>query len=151
MSIHSKRGDVTLSTTTVTDSQRGVVEVKNKLGKVTLKLPVMAARSPSELHVKAVPSIDDGLLWAPCIIDNNHAVQINQGHDYYKKVYVPNLTQGVTVQGMDSLLWGLVEAELATTTESTRKLFQELRYEVSKLLRILVEELPDPELDEDSA
>jgi hypothetical protein len=146
--IHAKRDDVTLSTTEITDSAKGIVEVTNKLGTFKLKLPVMTARTPGEVHVKAVDSIDDGLLWSPCLIDGNHAVQINQNHPYYAKVYVPNLAEGVTIQGMDSLLWGLVEAELDATTDSTKKLFHELRYEVSKLLRTLVEDLPDPDLEE---
>jgi glucokinase len=37
---------------------------------------------------------------------------INTGHPYYHKVYIPNLASGVTIQGMDSLLWALAEAEL---------------------------------------
>jgi hypothetical protein len=147
--IHAKMDDVTLSTTEVTNQAKGIVELTNKLGTFRLKLPLMTARTPGEVHVKAVASIDDGLLWAPCLIDGNHAVQINQNHPYYAKVYVPNLAEGVTIQGMDSLLWGLVEAELDATTDSTKKLFHELRYEVSKLLRTLVEDMPDPDLDGD--
>jgi hypothetical protein len=147
-SIHSKESDVTSSTTEVTDAKKNLVEVKNRQGKFTLKIPVLTARSPGEVHVKPVSGIDDGLLWTPCLIDEHHAVQINRGHPYYAKVYVPNLARGVTIQGMDSLLWGLAEAELATTTDSTRKLFEELRFEVSRILRTLVADLPDPDLSE---
>lgn len=73
---------------------------------------------------------------------------LNTGHAYYHKVYVPNLSSGVTIQGMDSLLWALSEAELGSTTEGTKKHFRELRYEVGKLLRDLVEDLPEPDLSE---
>jgi hypothetical protein len=149
--IQAKEEEVTLSKTEITDPKKGWVQLANKQGTFKLKLPVMSARTPGEVHVKGVESIDDGLLWAPCLIDGHHAVEINQGHPYYAKVYVPNLASGVTIQGMDALLWGLGEAELATTTESTRKLFEELRYEVSKLLRTLVEDLPEPDLDKDEA
>ena len=64
---------------------------------------------------------------------------------------MPNLSKGVTIQGMDSLLWGLCVAELSTISDATAKHFEEMRFEVSRLLRKLVEDLPDPEIDEDAA
>ena len=91
--------------------------------------------------------IDDGMLWEPCLIDGHKAVRINRGHPYYHKVYVPNLSSGVTVQGMDSLLWALCAAELGTVNEATKRHFTELRYEVSRLLRRLVDHLPEPDLE----
>jgi len=48
---------------------------------------------------------------------------------------------------MDSLLWALAEAELGTLAESTKELFQDLRYEVSRILKKLVKDLPEPDLD----
>jgi hypothetical protein len=50
---------------------------------------------------------------------------------------------------MDSLLWALVEAELGATAEGTQKHFRELRYEVSRILRALVEDMPEPDLGDD--
>ena len=38
------------------------------------------------------------------------------------------------MQGMDALLWALVEAELGTVAEKTKNHMQELRFEVSRLL-----------------
>ncbi len=73
-------------------------------------------------------------------------VRLNLGHPYYHKVYVPNLAEGVTVQGMDALLWGLSVAELNCVSETTKGNFSELRYEVSRNLRKLVEDLPEPSL-----
>ena len=58
---------------------------------------------------------------------------------------------GVTVQGLDSLLWALVEAEYGTISESTRAHFLELKFEVARLLRRLVEDLPDPDDGEGNA
>ena len=109
-------------------------------------MPVSTAANKGEVSVQPVPSIDDGLLWEPCIIDGHHGVRINTGHAYYHKVYVPNLASGVTVQGMDSLLWALSEAEIGATTDSTRKHFKELRFEIARLLRNLVEDLPEPDM-----
>jgi hypothetical protein len=92
--------------------------------------------------------LNDGLLWEPCIISGHHAVHINTGHEYYAKVYVPNINEEVTVQGLDSLLWALCEAELGTVNDNTKNYFGELRYEVSKILRQLVAGLPEPDLDD---
>ena len=115
-----------------------------------LKLSLTTATEPGQVNIQTVPTLDDGILWEPCLIDGHHAVQINTGHPYYHKVYVPNLSSGVTIQGMDSLLWSLAESELGTISETTKKHFKELRFEVSRLLRALVEDLPEPDLDTES-
>ncbi|ERP39062.1 ATP-binding protein [Chitinivibrio alkaliphilus] len=147
-SISSKEQDLRNAEVTVVDSAAGDVEVKNKSGTVRLKLKVSESTAPRQVCVQPADSIDDGILWAPAIIDGHHAVRVNTGHPYYHKVYVPNLASDVTIQGMDSLLWALVEAELGTINEATKNHFEELRFEVSRLLRKLVEDLPEPDLED---
>ena len=147
-SISSKEQDLRKAEVTVVDPAAGDVEVKNKSGTVRLKLKVSESTAPGQVCLQPADSIDDGILWAPAIIDGHHAVRVNTGHPYYHKVYVPNLSSDVTVQGMDSLLWALVEAELGTINEATKTHFEELRFEVSRLLRKLVEDLPEPELED---
>lgn len=131
------------------DAASGIAVLVNRAGEVRLKLKIGAAIKKDEVHVQSVESIDDGLLWAPAFIDGHCAVQINQGHPYYSKVYVPNLSQGVTIQGMDALLWGLSVAELNCVSDETKGVFEELRYEVSRNLKKLVEDLPEPKLSEE--
>ncbi len=147
-SISSKEQDLRKAEVTVVDPTAGDVEVKNKSGTVHLKLKVSQSTAPGQVCVQPADSIDDGILWAPAIIDGHHAVRVNTGHPYYHKVYVPNLASDVTVQGMDSLLWALIEAELGTINEATKTHFEELRFEVSRLLRKLVEDLPEPDLED---
>lgn len=147
--IGAKESDLQTADVTVVDPATGEVEVANRQGRFRIKLPIVSALRPDEVNVQTVESIDDGLLWQPAIVEGHHAVQINTGHPYYSKVYVPNLASGVTIQGMDSLLWALIEAELGATAEGTQKHFRELRYEVARLLRALVEDLPEPDLGED--
>ncbi len=144
--ISAKEDDLKLAEVKVTDSAKGEVEIKNKQGTFRIKMPVSSASQKGEVHVQPVPSIDDGLLWEPCIIDGHHGVRINTGHNYYHKVYVPNIASGVTIQGMDSLLWALAEAEIGATTDNTRKHFKELRFEIARLLRNLVDDLPEPDM-----
>jgi len=147
--IAAKEGDLTLANITVTNAKTGEVEITNKQGTVRIKMPVGTAHQAGEVHVQPVNSIDDGLLWQPALIDGHHAVQINTGHPYYHKVYVPNLASGVTVQGMDSLMWAIAEAEIGATTDNTKKHFRELRFEISRLLRELVEDLPEPDMSQE--
>ena len=141
--IASKEGDINLPTIQSVDPTTNEVQIINKQGLVTLKLKITSALKPYEIHVQPVDSIDDGVLWEPSLIDGHCGVRINTGHPYYQKVYRPNIAEGVTVQGMDSLLWGISIAELNSVSNTTKDIFLELRYEVSRSLRKLVEDLPD--------
>jgi hypothetical protein len=143
--IESKEDELHMSEIVVTNKVTGQVEVTNRQGKITITLPIIDPSKPGEMVVQPVDSIQDGLLWEPALIEGHHAVRINTGHPYYYKVYTPNLVSGVTVQGMDSLLWALCEAELGTINQATKQYFSELRFEVSRLLRRLVDDLPEPE------
>ncbi|WP_088034865.1 ATP-binding protein [Evansella clarkii] len=145
--IGSREKELQMSNLIVKNKGENDVEVTNKKGKVRIKLPILEPAKEEELYVSPVESLEDGLLWEPALIDMNHAVRINTNHAYYHKVYLPNLISGVTIQGMDSLLWALSEAELGTVSEDTKYHLRELRYEVSRILRRLVEDLPEPELD----
>ncbi|MCE5280355.1 MAG: ATP-binding protein [Planctomycetaceae bacterium] len=145
--IQAKEEDLRMADIQVRDPKKNEVEVTNRSGHFVLKLKVGAASNNGQMNVQTVSSIDDGLLWEPALASGHHAVRINTGHPYYHKVYIPNHSSGVTVQGMDSLLWALVEAELGTISEATLNHFHDLRFEVSRLLRKLVEDLPEPDLD----
>jgi hypothetical protein len=135
------------ATVYVENPSTGEVSVTNSKGTFKLKLPVSKSTRPGEVFIKVVDSINDGLLFQPAIIDGHKAVQINNSHPYYHKVYMPNLARSVTVQGMDSLLWALCVAEYSTVDDSTISRFADMRFMVSKILRTLVESLPDPTTD----
>jgi hypothetical protein len=42
-------------------------------------------------------------------------------------------------------------AELSTISDSTARHFEEVRFEVSRILRRLVEDLPEPDMDDVAA
>ncbi|MFN3351474.1 ATP-binding protein [Pseudorhodoplanes sp.] len=149
--IASKESEIDSAEVNVKNPETGEVLVTNKQGTFKLKLRVEKAHRPGEVYVQPVDGLDDGALFSPAIIDGHKAVKINTSHPYYHKVYVPNLSRGVTIQGMDSLLWGLCVAELSTISDTTSKHFEEMRFEVSRILRKLVEDLPDPEIEENVA
>ena len=93
--------------------------------------------------------MEGNVLWEPAIIDGKHAVRINKSHPYYQKIYFPVLEQSVMVTGMDALLWALSETELNLYNDATKDLYEDIRYQVSRALKKLVADLPDPELSEE--
>ncbi len=150
--IGGKEGEINQPEVIDSDEKKGEATIQNLQGQVCLKIGVGAAKNPGEIHIRPVDSLDDGLLWAPTITKGDDgkthiAVKINTGHPYYRKIYVPNLMAGVTIQGMDALLWGLSVSELNCTTDANKRLFDDLRFEVSRNLRKLVEDLPEPETE----
>jgi len=148
--IDSKATSVETAQIVVKDPKNGQVEVKNDRGTFVKKIVV---ESPDNQfgRVIPVPQIEDGLLWRPAINDGKESVEINEGHLFYSKVYGPILKNSPVVQGIDYLFWALSEAENATYDPEAQKLYEDFRYEVSRKLRKLVEDLPDPEpADDDS-
>ena len=148
-SIRNKEADVGGAEVNVSNPNTGEVMVKNQHGSFKMTLKITSASRPGEVFVQPAEDVEDGLLFEPAIIERHKAVRISTQHPYYHKVYVPNLNSSVTVQGMDSLLWALCSAELSATTDKTSEAFKDMRYEVTRILRKLVEGLPEPEVEED--
>jgi len=146
--IHAKADNLKTASLKEVDGATGDVTITNKNGVTKLKIKLVEPKHSGECHVQPTDSLQDGVLWEPAFIDGNQAVRINTGHPYYHKVYIPNKNSGVTVQGLDSLIWGLCAAELGNVSESNKRNFEEMRYEVSRILRRLVEDLPDPPEDD---
>lgn len=142
--IEEKAPAIESSKVTVTDASTGKVLIQNKNGSFTHTIVVQAAEKPDECRVIPVDTLDGNVLWEPAIIDGKHAVRINKSHPYYQKVYFPVLNESVLVTGMDSLLWALAETELNLYNDNTRDLYEDIRYQVSRALKKLVADLPDP-------
>ncbi len=149
-SIRNKEAEIGGAEVNIRNPNTGEVTVQNDHGRFSMKLKIGSATRPGEVFVQPAGDIGDGLLFEPAIIECHRAVRINTQHPYYHKVYVPNLNSSVTVQGMDSLLWALCVSELSATTDKTAEAFADMRYEVTRILRKLVEGLPEPEVDWDA-
>ncbi len=147
--IDSKAGSVEASRVTIKDASKNKVEVTNSQGTFMHTLSIRTSTKPGQYRVIPVPSIDDGLLWNPCMTDGRKGVEINQSHPYYLKVYQPILDKTNLVTGMDALLWALAEAELSTFNDDTREQYEDMRIQVSRCLRKLVADLPEPEMTEE--
>lgn len=120
-------------------------------GQVKIHIPIYEPNKPGEIHVRPAEDLESGLLFAPALIDGKQAVEINTSHDYYLKIYIPNRKQSATIQGIDALLWALCVAELKTTSNDMTEKFNDMRFEVSHILRKLVKDLPEPNLPNDES
>jgi hypothetical protein len=147
--IEEKASSVEGSKVTVTNEAENEVEISNNNGTFKHKITIRGVETPGQYRVVAVDSVDAGGLWEPGIIEGHHAVLINKNHPYYQKVYYPVLQQSTLVTGMDALLWALAEAEISTFNNETREVYEEVRIQVSRALKKLVADLPDPDFRED--
>ena len=147
--INSKAPALEAAKVEVINPETGKVSVSNNQGTFSGTIKIRSIEKPGQTRVIPVGTIEGNMLWEPTIVDGNHAVSINQGHPYYQKVYAPILGNSVLVTGMDALLWALAEAEMSTYSDETKEQYEEMRIQVSRILKKLVSELPDPEFKEE--
>lgn len=143
--IADKAAEIPAPTLTNVDRTLGKATIANDHGPVTVEF---SESSDGHIFIESVDELPEGLLYSPTYIGKNPGVLINMSHPYYEKVYLPSRTPGMTIQAIDSLLWALASAEFRTTRDSTRRMFEDIRYDVSKALRRLVEDLPEPDLED---
>ena len=121
--------------------------VVSKYGEVIL--PIHSINDGTEaLPINPVESINDGHLWQMRLQNGKQVVELNKGHEFYSKVYLPNKGNSIAVQGLDIILWSLAITEANCTIPEYKKQFREFRFEVSRTLRELVESLPEPKYDD---
>jgi Histidine kinase-, DNA gyrase B-, and HSP90-like ATPase len=128
------------------DLNSGVAVIQNPTGMITIDIGKEENEEQSALWIRTTDSIDDGLLWKPTVTAEHVAVELNTSHLFYERVYMPSRNSNV-VQSFDYLLWALANAELYVTSDTHRKVFLELRYEASKRLRALADELPEVKIE----
>ena len=146
--IEAKGSSVESSNITPTGNENEAL-VKNNRGEFTKTITIVNEVDPKQNRVVPVDDIDGGALWEPALVNGKHAVNINQSHPFYKKIYGPILAKSVVVEGLDDLLWSLAEAENSTCNEASIENYEDMRFTVSRILKKLVADLPDPEIDED--
>lgn len=133
----------------ITVTKPDEVQIENQNGTFQHKIKIISNPKPGQIRIITTPGLEHGQLWEPCIAEGKHAVQINQTHPYYQKVYAPILAQNVMVTGMDALLWALAEAEHKTYNEEVKEQYEDMRIAVSRILKTLVADLPDPEEEDE--
>ena len=128
---------------------KGEVLVSNNMGaRIQLKVPPQTTVMHGEA-VKAVGDITSGMLWEPSFesldSDLRPAVRLNEHHDFYQKIYKRCQHSPHATQGMDFLIWTLAAAELNNTDNDMKKVFEDIREEVSGNLRKLLRDLEIPD------
>ena len=144
--IDSKAPD--LEGSKITPKGEDSAEISNNNGTFTKAISIKSNVDPKQNRVIPVPSIEGNALWEPALADGKHAVNINETHPFYKKIYGPYLAQHLVVEGLDDLLWALAEAENTTCSPSSIENYEDMRFTVSRILKKLVADLPDPEQDD---
>jgi hypothetical protein len=70
-----------------------------------------------------------------------------QNNLVYKKVYAVNCDNANLISALDSLLWALSEAEWSTYNDDVKEHYEDMRIGVSKILKKLVKDLPDLDIN----
>ncbi|MDN3937545.1 ATP-binding protein [Arthrobacter sp. YD4] len=143
--IEDKSRTMSKATLQSTDPETGKAEILNAKGRVLVEY---VPSTDNRVFLETVNTLDEGLLYRPAYIGQNPGVQISKTHAFYEKVYLPNRQSGATIQALDSLLWALAAAEFKVSDDATLAVFEDIRYDVSRTLRKLVEDLPSPDLEE---
>jgi hypothetical protein len=131
------------------DPEKGTATVDNNRGKgITILTPVANDVDPKKLYIHPVDNIANGYLWEPCLnsageADHSTGVHINMQHDFYTKVY-SQMNSGLSVEGLDLLLWALAAAEHKNTDQELSNIWEDIRDEVSSNLRKLLRKVDLP-------
>lgn len=141
--IGESAADIPAASLADVDKKAGQATIVNSHGAVTV---AYVDSSDNRVFLESVEDLPHGLLYMPSYIGTNPGVQLNRSHPFYERVYLPSRTTGTTIQALDSLLWALASAEFRSTQDSAKRMFEDLRFDLSRALARLVEELP--ELDE---
>lgn len=142
--IQQRQAALTTAKVTSSDADTGVVQLDNNAGTTSARLRIVIPDQPGQLHVTTQPNLEDGVLWEPALAGGKAGVVLNAGHPYYTKAYLPNKDNSPLLQALDFLLWSLAQAELNNVDDGAKDAFQEFRVEVSRNLKKLVADLPDP-------
>lgn len=140
---------ITIDETAKQKEGTAVVNVENRstLGGQPLRIRI-AIPDKEDKGVNVIPkdSLEDGVLWSPTIHNNHHAVMINKSHAFYQKVYFPNRDDRNVIAALDYMLWALSETEWGVKTTGSNEQFIEFKYNVSRILKSLMDKLDDPEV-----
>ncbi|UUZ60554.1 hypothetical protein [Nocardioides sp. B-3] len=135
-------GSVTLVNNT------GSVPLVDSSGRASGLVRISVDDDTREMNVVRASSLDDGVLWEASLATGSLIqVALNSGHDWYRKAYIPNAMNSPLVQSIEYLFYALAQAEINNTNQELDVVFEEFRVEVSRNLRKLVKDLPEPDVD----
>lgn len=143
-SIHRHRDDIPMPL--VERVSRNDVRVENQYGTNVLRLREIAQPSKPENFVIPVKSLDDGVLYEPLFNGTDITIHINQGHDFYQRVYLAFFDNPLAIEALDNVFWAFARAELNAAAQ-IRDQFVDMRHLVSSYLRRYAEDKTEPEIE----
>ena len=137
-------------TVTETDESKGEVAIDAGLGEEPRRLRIAFPEESGIGNFEVLSNLDDGVLWTPfySTATGHIGVQLNAGHDFYKKAYVANKGDSNIIQAIDYLIWSIAQAEAdySARDRTFADAFDDFKVQVSRNLKRLVKELPEPEI-----
>lgn len=148
--IEQKSGALSKPEVSVLDKTTG--EIQTASTKATIR--IVSPQDEGSPNIRTATTLEHGVLWEPTLrteegTTGSIAVALNTGHPYYVKAYLPNKSNSPVIQALDYLLWALAQAEIDNMTDHTKDAFEEFRIVVSRNLKKLVADLPDPPATEE--
>lgn len=140
-----------LETVNVTEAyvDRGEVKIDAGQGEEPRRLLIAFPADPGIGNFNVESSLEDGVLWSPFYSTNTGhiGVQLNAGHDFYKKAYVANQADTNVIRAIDFLIWSIAQAEADYSARDREfaDTFEDFKVQVSRNLKRLVRDLPEPE------
>jgi hypothetical protein len=127
------------------EGNSGDTPIVDETGKSTGQIMVLDEDADSHTFVDRRETLEHGSLWEAAWAKNiGISVMLNTGHDWFRKAYLPNATNEPLVQAIDYLFFALAQAEYNNTNPDERESFEQFRIDVSRNLKKLVKELPEP-------
>ena len=145
-SIHKHREDIPMPL--VERVNRNDVRVENQYGANVLRLREISQPSRPENFVIPVKNLDDGVLYEPLFNGTDITIHINQGHDFYQRVYLAFFDNPLAIEALDNVFWAFARAELNAAAQ-IRDQFVDMRHLVSSYLRRYAEDKNEPEINSD--
>lgn len=147
-------GKDTIIDTTGQDAEN-TATLTNKKGTTTgIKIGVSKPSNPKHEKVILGQGLENGNLWEPHLIPRKdgpggiRGVRLNTDHDFYQKVYDANRENLELVHALDNVFFALAIVEHEVCNERSRDDLEEFREDVSRDLRRLVRDLPEPTDDD---
>ena len=126
------------------------VDVENQHGTHRVVMTLTSAEAGA--YVQAVDTLRGDMIYQPVLIEGEKGVQLNAGHEFYQRIYLPNKHIRALTLGFDGLFWALCMAELkALPNTPSAQWFYDLRWELTRILDQYAQALPEPDDSEDNS
>ena len=100
-------------------------------------------------YINYKSDIRHNALWEPSLSPQGTSVQVSIGttHDWYRKTILANQDNRELVHSIEFLLFAIAQAEMNNTDVELCEVYEDFRVEVSRNLKRLVNDLPEPSDD----